>query len=109
VTVWRKRRKLRRQSQSGFHYTAAAPAALEVAERFERLLARRRMPCPASVTWHEHLAMLAAADTSIRKGVELRRCVEFARRFNAIRFGGDKSYGELAALKQELDAIEKLP
>ena len=107
VVWWRRRRRPGSVLPQTFTYSTAMPAAVEMAARFERYLARRRIPCAENVTWQEHLALLAAADASIRRGVDLPRCIAFARRFSAVRFGGDTQHAELPALHQELESIEK--
>ncbi len=101
-----RRRRLRAVQSTAFQYSALDPQSAAMAARFDRFLTRRRIPCPVYTTWQEHFEMLAAADASIRFGVDVPRCLEFVRNYSALRFGADREL-RLVELARELAAIER--
>jgi len=91
----------RRLASLGFRYSQADAALAALAARFERLLARRGLPCPPDRTWPEHLRALPE-DKAVPQ-----RWLEFARRYDRARFGPPPGATEVARLAVDLRALEK--
>ena len=89
----------RRRAALGFQYSRPDAALTALAVRFERLLVRRGVPCPAERPWAEHVRAWEAAR---RPAAEA-----FVRRYDRARFGPAPGPGEVARLDTLLRALEK--
>ncbi len=96
--------RARQLAEAGFHYTPPAPALAALGRRFERLMARRLLPCPPGLPWVAHLGTLSA-----ERGEDLSDWQAFARGFGRARFGGEASEATRAELDTRLRGLEKKP
>ncbi len=93
--------RARRLGAEGFRYSQADAALAALAIRFERLLARRGLPCPLGRTWPEHLRALP------RDKALPPRWLAFAQGYDHARFGPPPGPDALARLAADLRALEK--
>ena len=108
VQIWRRTRRRRNATENQHRYSVPEPAYVELSERFEHFMLKRRIPCPPSQTWQEHFAALSQSDASIRGGVDMERCSAFVHAYNQLRFGPAGDREKIRGLSGDLKALEKL-
>jgi len=97
---WLKRRPRARV----FRYATPDEAFAKLAAAFELWLARQDRPCPAHLTWEEHLAGLGRGGPRPRPaGLELAEA--FVREYNAVRFGRPQDRAAVQTLWERLQAL----
>jgi hypothetical protein len=89
LRVWRGRKDRKRRVAS-VAYAPVSKEVAEVAKRFERVMKKRGLVCPADRTWRECFA-------------EDERCGPFVREYNALRFGGEGSVQGLRGMVEKLE------
>ncbi len=81
VRLWQWWRARPRTTMRAIDYDPVDAELLAAAKRFERLLARRGLACPANRTWHEHLALNPTLDTTAARAfVDTYATARFRRR-----------------------------
>jgi hypothetical protein len=103
--VWLRRR--RRRLAAGFAYRSPGEALKALKDRFERLLAKRGLPCPEHLPWSEHLAVMAKREKAGRIRIDLEKANGFARAYREVRFGRPEDGQAIAALERELRSLER--
>ncbi len=106
--VWLRGRKGKRGG--GIVYASSNEALNALRRRFERLLKKNGLSCPAHLPWSEHLATAARRENSPHGDLPRRLCLEalaFERAYRAVRFGPPEGRDAIALLEQQLEALEK--
>ena len=98
--IYRYRQRQRGQIP-GFRYSSPDAALAALARRFEALLARRGIPCPAGRTWPEHLA------PAKRQSDDQFAMRGFVQDYARARFGPPPAPDDIAQLDSALKQLEK--
>jgi len=114
--IYVRSRMPRKRTASRTAYTPSEAEIQILADRFERWLKDRHIPCPDPTTWHEHLSHHVSDPEGDHAPEELTAALRFVEHYYALRFGSidevDSSRGdreEIASrLKRELDTLEAL-
>ncbi|MBI3268984.1 MAG: transglutaminase domain-containing protein [Planctomycetes bacterium] len=96
----------RAASRPAFQYASAGETLAALAPRFERHLRRTGLPCPAELTWGEHLSGYASGPSGAGAGVGLQAALAFARAYSAVRFGRPEDPEAALRLTRMLDELE---
>ncbi|MCY3023818.1 MAG: transglutaminaseTgpA domain-containing protein [Planctomycetota bacterium] len=113
VRLWRKLRAWRRAAPrvAAHAYSSPREEFAAIAARFENLLRRTGLPCPAQRTWQEHLAMPRAsgspAATDAAAPRVLEEAAEFVMQYNAARFGTPDDSDAVARARAALESLER--
>ena len=109
--LWRKLRAWRRKRPAGLAASYSMPdeALRTLAARFDAVLRRRGVPCPAQRTWPEHVAALAGSTLAAKgkRALDFERATTFVSQYTATRFRTPHDKNAIAALAGMLDALEQ--
>jgi transglutaminase-like putative cysteine protease len=99
-----RRRRTRRSIRRVAAYSGRGRELDAIARRFQRILARKGVPCPAHLPWREHLADLQREPPA---GLDLETARLIVHHYNALRFGPCGEPAALEELRALLDRLEK--
>jgi len=117
--LWRKAGQLRRRraASAAAAYPGPNEALRALALRFEDFLRRAGAPCPAHLTWQEHLAGFSPSRSEAGQGhsesrrlaLNLVQAREFLNQYNAVRFGTPDDVQATGKLRAVLRRLEDSP